>query len=168
MIGFSTIYTSIPVFALLFDQEVEYDPYQYLAKGRFLNFKRIMEILWWAIYQGSTIAFLSAMLFQDSFANIVAASFCSMVVFEWLHTWSQLNSFNFKIFLMQLSSLILYSVSVFSLSEYFDRIYLIKEFFLKVITVALVAFLPYLVGRQCLKMCESSKDRISRVDLELK
>ena len=168
MVGFSTIYTCIPVFALLFDQEVEYENYRYLSKGRFLNFKRLIEILWWAIYQGSAIAFLSAIIFEDSFANMVAASFCSLVIFEWLYTWSQLNSYNFKIFLMQLSSLILYSVSIFTLSEYFDRIYLTREFFLKVVTVALAAFLPYLVGRQCLSMCDSSKERISRVDLELK
>ena len=88
MVGFSTIYTCIPVFALLFDQEVEYEDYRYLSKGRFLNFKRLIEILWWAIYQGSAIAFLSAIIFEDSFANMVAASFCSLVVFEWLYTWS--------------------------------------------------------------------------------
>jgi phospholipid-translocating ATPase len=158
-IGFSTIYTCIPIFALIFDNEMELVDYKSLGKGRFLNFKRFFEILWWSIYQGSSIIFLSALIFKDSFANIVSASFCSLIAMEWLMTWSQLRSYNFRIFLMQLSSLCLYSLSIYSITEYFDRLYLTQDFFIKVFTVALVAYLPYIIGRQCLKVCDGPSER---------
>jgi phospholipid-translocating ATPase len=119
MVGFATIYTSVPVFQLLFDQDLDEslilsNPqiYKELRKGRSLGIKKFFEMLWWAIYQGSTIIFLSTFMFKDSFANIVLGTYSSLIVFEWLLSISSINTYNFKIFLMQINGIILYFVTI--------------------------------------------------------
>lgn len=58
MMGYTTIYTSMPVFSLVLDEDVDlkavmsFPPlYKSLQKGRSLNFKTFMIWVWKSIYQ---------------------------------------------------------------------------------------------------------------------
>jgi len=56
--------------------------------------------------------FLTALIFQDSFANIVLGAYSSLIMFEWLQSLTSINTYNFKIFLMQINGIILYFVTI--------------------------------------------------------
>lgn len=58
MMGYTTIYTALPVFALVLDEDVDlkavmnFPPlYKSLQKGRSLNFKTFLIWVWKSIYQ---------------------------------------------------------------------------------------------------------------------
>ncbi len=62
MMGYTTIYTSLPVFCLVLDEDVDLESvmnfpplYKSLQKGRSLNFKTFMIWVWKSIYQVSYI-----------------------------------------------------------------------------------------------------------------
>lgn len=65
MLGYSTIYTSIPVFSLVFDADTDKDQvlnfpplYKTLQKGRLLSFKTFLIWTWKSMYQGAVILML--------------------------------------------------------------------------------------------------------------
>jgi phospholipid-translocating ATPase len=58
MLGYATIYTSLPVFCLIFDHDIsrkkmmDYPPlYKSLQKNRDMNFKTFLIWFWISIYQ---------------------------------------------------------------------------------------------------------------------
>jgi phospholipid-translocating ATPase len=64
MMGYATIYTSLPVFSIVLDkdtgeqQALDFPPlYQTLQKGRSLSFKTFMIWVWKSIFQGGLIMF---------------------------------------------------------------------------------------------------------------
>jgi phospholipid-translocating ATPase len=65
MMGYTTVYTSLPVFALVLDEDVDlkavmnFPPlYKSLQKGRSLNFKTFLIWVWKSIYQVSFLIYL--------------------------------------------------------------------------------------------------------------
>lgn len=100
MIGFATIYTSVPVFQLLFDQDLDESVvlsnpqiYKSLRSSRTLGARKTLEMIWWSVFQGSTIMFLSAFIFKDSFANIVLGAYSSLILFEWFQSLTSVSVF---------------------------------------------------------------------------
>mmetsp|Transcript_2164 Transcript_2164/g.2037 ORF Transcript_2164/g.2037 Transcript_2164/m.2037 type:complete len:150 (+) Transcript_2164:183-632(+) len=64
MLGYSTVYTSLPVFSIVLDkdtgvqQALDYPPlYKTLQKGRSLSFKTFLIWVWKSIFQGGFIMF---------------------------------------------------------------------------------------------------------------
>lgn len=64
MLGYATIYTSLPVFSIVLDEDtgvqtaLEYPPlYKTLQKGRSLSFKTFLIWVWKSIFQGGLIMF---------------------------------------------------------------------------------------------------------------
>jgi len=98
---YSTIYTNLPVFSLVLDEDVDRDTclkfpilYQKLQAGRSLNFKTFLIWVWKSIYQAAVIMFLSIILFNDSFVIIVTITFTSLIVIEFLNVYSELTNVN--------------------------------------------------------------------------
>jgi phospholipid-translocating ATPase len=107
MLGYSTIYTSLPVFSLVFDEDTSLDAalkfpplYRTLQRGRYLNFKTFCIWVWKSIFQGSVIIMLSILLFNDSYANIVTITFSSLIVIELLNVYTQINNLSFQMLLI--------------------------------------------------------------------
>ena len=66
LLGYSTIYTTLPVFSLVLDEDVIYEKviaypalYITLQKGRSMNFKTFMIWTWKSLFQGCTIMLLA-------------------------------------------------------------------------------------------------------------
>ena len=102
MLGYSTVFTSLPVFALVLD--VDFDKknindfpllYKQVQIGRALSYSRFLLLMWKSVYQGSVIILLSILFFpQDNFINIVAITFSSLVLVELLNIFSQIQTWN--------------------------------------------------------------------------
>lgn len=100
MLGYSTVYTSLPVFSLVFDEDADqksimtYPPlYKTLRKGRSMNFKTFCIWLWKSIYQGTCILMLGLFMFRDSFANIVMITFTALILIEVLNVYTQVSHY---------------------------------------------------------------------------
>jgi phospholipid-translocating ATPase len=95
MMGYATIFTSMPVFSLVVDRDVDRDSvikfpplYKSLQKGRSLNNKTFLLWVWISIYQGSLIMLFSITFFNESFVNIVSITFTSLIFIEMLNVFT--------------------------------------------------------------------------------
>ena len=111
MLGYATIYTSLPVFTLVLDTDVDKEAvlkfpplYKTLQKGRLLTFKTFMIWTWKSIYQGAVILMFSVQFFNDSFVNIVTITFSALVMIELLNVYSEINKFDKKMFFVLFST----------------------------------------------------------------
>ena len=150
MLGYSTVYTSLPVFSLIFDEDADqksimsYPPlYKTLSKGRSMNIKTFCIWLWKSIFQGTCILMLGLYMFRDSFANIVMITFTSLILIEVLNVYTQIHVFTFKMILMQLASIVIYFISIILLHEYFDLMYVDWQFVWKVCFITFVSWMPF-------------------------
>jgi len=86
---YATVYTMLPVFALVLDQDVKEgdlmrlpELYSELGKGRSLTYKTFFLWVLISVFQGSVIMYGSLILFQDEFIHIVSISFTSLILTE--------------------------------------------------------------------------------------
>lgn len=98
MLGYSTIYTTLPVFSLIFDEDVDKETalqfpalYGSLQKGRYLSFKTLLSWIWKSLYQGSTIFLAALFLFDNAFVNIVTISFSALILTEFLNVYTEVT-----------------------------------------------------------------------------
>ena len=89
MVGFSTVYTMLPVFSLVLDRDVTGkiaitypELYKELTKGRSLSYKTFFVWVLISLYQGAVIMFGALLLFEDEFIHVVAISFTALVLTE--------------------------------------------------------------------------------------
>lgn len=104
MLGYATAYTCLPVFSIVFDEDVSLSTvvrfpnlYKILQKGRALNTKTFMIWCFKSIYQGAVIMIGSVLLFQDEFVNIVSITFTTLIFIEVLNVYSEVYIYyNFR------------------------------------------------------------------------
>ena len=149
MLGYSTIYTSLPVFSIVLDEDtgvqqaLDYPPlYKTLQKGRSLSFKTFLIWVWKSIFQGGFIMFCCIAFFNDSFANLVTITFSSLIIVELLNVYSVVNKFNWKMLIASLFTLIVYIVTIYSFREYFNTSYIDANFLWKIIALTVASWLP--------------------------
>ncbi|OMJ71781.1 hypothetical protein SteCoe_29926 [Stentor coeruleus] len=151
MFGYSTAFTSLPVFALILDEDFDrksIDGYPILYRtvqlGRALNMTRFFLWMFKSVYQGSAIMLLSIILFpHDNFVNIVAITFSSLIFTELLNIFSQIQNWKPPMVLAELFSLLIYLISIIFLKSYFDLKFIVRaDFFWKVLIITAVSWLP--------------------------
>lgn len=150
MMGYATIYTSMPVFALILDQDVDLDSvmkfpplYKSLQKGRSLNFKTFLIWVWISIYQGSVIMLFSILFFPgNSFVNIVSITFTALVFIELLNVFTQVHRLRPKILIAAILTVVIYLSSILLFRNYFDVSAINQEFLIKVIIITAICWLP--------------------------
>lgn len=151
MFGYSTAFTSLPVFALILDEDFDrksIDGYPILYRtvqlGRALNMTRFFLWMFKSVYQGSAIMLLSIILFpHDNFVNIVAITFSSLIFTELLNIFSQIQNWKPPMVIAELFSLLIYLISIIFLKGYFDLKFIVRaDFFWKVLIITAVSWLP--------------------------
>jgi phospholipid-translocating ATPase len=167
MLGYATIYTSLPVFSIVLDEDtgvqtaLDYPPlYKTLQKGRSLSFKTFLIWVWQSIFQGGLIMFTCITFFNDSFANIVTITFSALIIVELLNVYSVVNKFNWKMLLASLATLILYVISIYSFRTYFDTSYINYEFLWKIVALTVASWLPLHITKvivECIDPPEQKK-----------
>jgi phospholipid-translocating ATPase len=123
---YSTIYTSLPVFSLVLDEDVDRETclkypilYENLQAGRSLNIKTFLIWIWKSIYQAAIIMFLSVILFNDSFTMIMSITFTTMIFIEFLNVVQEVTV---------LRSTMIISIFI-SLGIYFGTVYMMPTLF---------------------------------------
>lgn len=131
MMGYATLYTSLPVFSLVLDRDVseeaclKYPPlYKTLQMGRSLNAKTLMIWFWKSVFQGCVIMLGAIMCFKESFTNIVTITFSALIIIELLNVYSSVNTVNWKMIASSVMTFVMYVISIVCLRSYFDTSYM--------------------------------------------
>ena len=149
MLGYTTIYTMLPVLCLIFDEDVtlakalEYPQlYQSLQKGRELSFKTFLTWIWTSIYQGAIIMLLTFWLFKSSFTSVVTITFTALILSEILNVFTTLNKWSKIVIINQLITLLIYVGSIIFLREMIDVSVIDLDFGKKVAIITLCSWGP--------------------------
>lgn len=153
MLGYATIFTSLPVFALIYDEDVHYRQvfdypqlYKALQSGKELGASRFLMWAWMSIYQGGVIIFLSIVLFEESFLEIVTITFTALILIEFLNILSTIHIFHPMILLGLLTGVATYSITLFFLKDMFLLSDVTPNFMARVGIIVGAAWLPIRIG----------------------
>jgi phospholipid-translocating ATPase len=152
-IGYTTVYTMAPVFSLVLDLDISLtvamtypELYAELLKGRELNWKVFFKWLAVSTYQGGVLMILALWLFEREFIHIVSITFTALILNELLMVALHVHRWHWLMILAELSSIIVYVVSVRLLPDEFDLNFVHSWSFVgKVVAMTLASFLPMLV-----------------------
>jgi len=157
MMGYTTVYTMLPVFAIVLDEDSAVQTvlkfpelYKNMQKGRLLGFTSFLIWIWQSVYQGAIIMLLVIYLFPDnSFTNIVAITFSALILTELLNVLTETEKFHWAMMLAELVSLVIYVSSIFAMQQYFDIEYIVSLNFLwRVVVITLASWGPLHVVRK--------------------
>ena len=95
--------------------------------------------------------------FNDSFVNIVTITFSSLILIELLNVYTQIYSYTFEMFLIQIATAAVYFMSIMLLHEYFDVNYINQEFCVKVAVIVTATWLPLHLLYMLLNWCDPSE-----------
>lgn len=94
MLGYATIYTNLPVFSIVFDEDTDLpnvikfpNLYKILQKGRSLNIKTFLIWAFKSIYQGAVIMIGCVLLFEQNYLNIISITFTALIFIEVLNVY---------------------------------------------------------------------------------
>ncbi|GIQ88494.1 P-type ATPase, subfamily IV, partial [Kipferlia bialata] len=168
LIGYSTVYTALPVLALVLDEDVTRQQalafpqlYRNLAKGRQMTLKTFFT--WCAIstWEGGCIILMTMSVMDSNFFNIVGVAFSVLIVVELLTLGFYVHSWRPMMVVAEVASLLLYFGSILCMRSYFDMTYILSaSFYLNVLYIALVAALPVCVTKlvfQCVRPNQAQK-----------
>jgi phospholipid-translocating ATPase len=98
MLGYATVFTSLPVFSIVFDEDVDLKTavkfpilYKILQKGRVLSTKTFLVWVFKSIYQAAVIMIGCVVLFENGFLNIVSQTFTALIFIEVLNVYLEVR-----------------------------------------------------------------------------
>lgn len=100
ILGYSTLYTNLPVMALLLDRDTDVNNvmrfpilYKKLLKGRELSIKSFLWWFWKSLFQASVIMIGSLLIFDKIYLKIVTITFTALIFAELLNVYSEVNTY---------------------------------------------------------------------------
>ena len=150
IMGYSTIFTNLPVFALILDEDIPMRQalnypilYNHVQKGKNMNFTVFLKWLWKSIFQGSAIIILSILLMSNTFTEIVTITFTALIFIEFLNIASMIRTWHKYIFMSIVISLIVYFFCLIFLRRLFLLSVLKIGDFFKICLLSIVTWLPF-------------------------
>ena len=170
MLGYSTVYTMLPVFALIFDNDVDRETalkysilYRTLQKGRELTTKTFFIWLWKSIYQAFVIVFLNLVFFDEPFRDFVSISFSTLIFVQLLNSFAETHTYNTISLVSIGGSIVIYVLSFFFFKDYFGVSDFSFGFFFKCFFIAAICYIPiYIVRRLVLYLAPSEEFKIMK------
>jgi len=150
MLGYATIFTSFPIFALIFIEDVTYEQamgypqlYKALQEGREINIKTFLCWTWMSIWQAMVIMLCSLQFFENSFMEIVTITFTSLVIIEMLNVASEIRNYHPIIVGSLLGSLLVYLFCLFVIPKYLMLSSLTGHMMLKILGIVVISWSPF-------------------------
>ncbi|KAI5310835.1 putative aminophospholipid-translocase [Ascosphaera atra] len=156
LVGYATIYTSAPIFALVFDRDVDEnlanlypELYKELKEGRSLSYRSFFKWLGISIYQGCVIQGLSQILLaRIEGPRLISVSFTALIINELLMVAICITTWHPVMIFSILATALIYFGSFPFLGDYFDLRYVVTLGWLwRVCAVAAASVLPVWIGQ---------------------
>ncbi|KAF2711131.1 phospholipid-translocating P-type ATPase [Pleomassaria siparia CBS 279.74] len=156
LVGYSTVYTMMPVFSLVLDRDVDEsvanlypELYAELKTGRSLSYKSFFIWVFVSIYQGSMIQGLSQLLVgvdvsgTNIFQRMVSVSFTVLVMNELIMVAMEVVTWHWIMIASIFGTATIYFGSVPFLSGYYDLSYVSSlDFWWKFAVIAMISLVP--------------------------
>ncbi|OCK85288.1 phospholipid-translocating P-type ATPase-like protein [Lepidopterella palustris CBS 459.81] len=151
LVGFSTVYTMIPVFSLVLDCDVDEsvanlypELYAELTTGRSLSYRTFFIWVFVSIYQGAMIQGLSQIFVGlENFPRMVSVSFTVLVMNELIMVAMEIVTWHWIMIASIVGTAAVYFGSLPFLGEYFELSYLMSlAFWWKFVVIAAISLLP--------------------------
>ena len=151
MLGYATIYTSLPVFSIVFDEDVDLASvvkfpvlYKILQKGRVLNVKTFVSWCIKSMYQGSVIMIGAVLLFEDNFVNIVSITFTTLIFIEIINVYLEIHKLHIVMVISFISTIAIYLITMVLLRATFDVGYIFAVGAMeKIAILTVLCWLPF-------------------------
>ena len=155
VVGYSTVYTMLPVFSLVLDEDVDAktafmypELYKELQKGRRLCLRTFLTWVFKSIYQGGIIMMLAASMFDNDYLHIVSITFTALILTELLMVCFEVQKWHIIMVVAQVLSVLSYISSFYLLPTYFDVAFIFtNEFWWRVIIITLISCVPVSIGK---------------------
>jgi len=149
MLGYTTLYTTFPVFSLIFDEDIDRDKalnypllYKTLQKSRELNVKTFLVWLWKSLFQAAVIMIMGVYVFEDSFLTIVTITFTALILSEILNVYTELNKLHPVMIASLIGTVILYFLSIILFRNYISVEAINGKFMVNIILIVSVSWAP--------------------------
>ncbi|KAJ9468596.1 putative phospholipid-transporting ATPase NEO1 [Diplonema papillatum] len=161
LVGYSTVYTMCPVFAIVLDEDVDESAadefpelYRELQKARALSLRTFLQWVFKAIYQGAAIMLLAIYFFDRSFLRIVTITFTALILTELITIWFEMHKISFLFALAEVATLASYVISFFFIAS-LDLQYVTSggDFWWKSGIITLTATGPVVLAKLAEQMC---------------
>ena len=160
MLGYTTIYTSLPVFSIVFDEDVDLKAvikfpvlYKILQKGRALNMK---TFIFWCVkstFQGAVIMIGAVLLFEDNFVNIVSITFTALIFIEVLNVYLEVHKLHIVMIISFVGTIAIYLITMVMLRSTFDVAYIFAwDCIEKICILTILCWLPFYALNLILKI----------------
>eukprot|EP00755_Sulcionema_specki_P009751 Sspe_Gene.44555::Locus_21865_Transcript_1_1_Confidence_1.000_Length_3924::g.44555::m.44555/K01530/E3.6.3.1; phospholipid-translocating ATPase len=172
LVGYSTVYTMFPVFAIVLDEDVSEkdvlefpELYKELHKSRCLNLRTFLQWVFKAVYQGGAIMLMAMYLFESSFVRIVSITFTALILTELVTVWFEMHKITWPFVVAEVLSVGTYVISFFVLDA-FDLQYIGQsQFWWKVFVITALACAPVIAGKYFTRRCcEPSYSKLNTRD----
>jgi len=156
IIGYTTVYTSLPVFSLVLDNDLsEKDVmlfpqfYAHLQRDGTFSIKVFLSWLFWSAYQGAVIMLVTYGLYKGNLDfNATTVAFTALIFSELLNISFSIKTWKWPIVVSLLVSVVIYVVSVLVLTNIFDEKFVHSEMFvLKSMLAITCSCLPVIVWK---------------------
>eukprot|EP00792_Barthelona_sp_PAP020_P009281 TRINITY_DN3285_c0_g1_i2.p1 TRINITY_DN3285_c0_g1~~TRINITY_DN3285_c0_g1_i2.p1 ORF type:complete len:1044 (+),score=255.00 TRINITY_DN3285_c0_g1_i2:100-3231(+) len=163
---YSTVYTVLPVMALLFDEDFTDDivmqfPQLYCERssprrGRLLNTKAFFVWFLQAIFQATIIFYLGIFSYNHDYNKIVTLSFTVLILTELANVIIVMHRWNKWMFFSEALSLIVYILSLMFMRSIFDMSYIITiDFAFQTLLTFVLSFGPPAAGKIIQRICNT-------------
>ena len=165
MVGYSCVYTSAPVFALVLDKDISFSQslfypelYHSLQNGLSLNNKTFLLWCMRSFYQGSIIMLFTLILFENEVHNIVSITFTALILTELYNVYLEIHKIHILMIIAELISILVYIISIIIFSQtYFDQDFVFSfQFLFKSFIISAVANIPVFAIKYVHKKCNPS------------
>lgn len=140
MVGYATCYTMLPVFSLTLDHDIDKsltkiypELYKDLTEGKSLSYKTFFVWVALSLFQGCVIQGFAqnfTSLDEQDFKRMVSISFSALILNELIMVGLEINTWNRKMVIAEVSTLLLYIFSIPFLGDYFELSYVTTVKFL--------------------------------------
>jgi phospholipid-translocating ATPase len=151
MIGYSTYYTMMPVFALCLHTELSEqvvftypELYAELRTGRLLSTRTFLGWVLKSVYQAGVIVGIALVLFGNQLVNFVSVSFSALIISELLNVASEVHPHWHPLMVVaELLTAVIYVYSLFIIRSYFSVSTVLSfKFVWKVAAIVAASWIP--------------------------
>ena len=149
---YSTVFTCLPVFALILDQDIPMkqafnypELYQLVQEGQHISIEEFLSWLWKSIFQGSVIIMLSLYFLENTLTEFVTITFTALIFLEYLNILTSIRTWHRYMVYSICLSIVIYLFCLLFLQEMFYFSSLSLETTTKIFVITYAAWFPFQV-----------------------
>lgn len=158
MVGYATCYTMMPVFALVYDYDIQKEVcfvfpelYHELTSGKSLSYATFFVWCGISLYQGGVIQLFSqyfTSINADDFTKMVSLCFTGLVLNELVMVVIEIHGWSWQMIFSQIATLIVFIGSIPLLAEYFDLSFMTSvPFVWQLVSILACSVVPIWLGK---------------------